>query len=113
QVTIEEARELVIAAQLQHARRLPGFSVDASRDLAYPRFLELWVHWDGPPGGSVNIGFYDVDPRTGDVWSATSCWEEHTRRLARLQKRLRRRIGLSDELYHRVKSIGPYCEGVR
>lgn len=108
-VSRDEAMDLVWAALPLETRRLPGFALDAGEGA---RFYSVAVTWAGPPnGGSIVIGYYDVDKSTGDVFSATaSCKEESTPALRKLQAKIRLRIGLSDAEYHKIKGRGAFCE---
>jgi hypothetical protein len=89
---------------------LPAFSLDQFQDKHFPEFYFFTAMWAGIPGGSAVIGHYAVDSSTGDVWSATVCEEESTVDLRALQARIRRRIGLSDLEYQKVRRKGPLCE---
>jgi hypothetical protein len=62
------------------------------------------------PGGSPNLGFFAVDQRTGDVWSAVVCEKFDSPALLTLQRTIRQRIGLTEEEYRKAKSRGPFCE---
>ncbi len=85
--------------------------MEISQDSNFPRFYSALVYWEGETNGSVMVGTYDVDRETGDVWDAVvSCDEMSTAALRRLQKKIRREIGLSGSEYKRVKSEGPLCE---
>ncbi len=113
-VTRAEAQQLVMAALTPAQRRLPsaqaGFSGgdDVFRS---ERFVGLTAIWDGPKNGSVVIGVYDVDPYTGDVFSATAeCVEFENPGLIKLQRKIRTRLMLSDAQYKRLKTKGELCD---
>src|SRR5581483_1589322 len=78
-LTAADARALVL--ELMHESRsdkLRGFSLQEEQDSSEfaPDFYWFTAMWAGPPeGGSVNIGHYAVDKKTGDVWGATACME--------------------------------------
>jgi len=112
EVSMKEARALVLASLDSGTRRLPGLHIDGEgvRDSAYPAFYTFAVMWDGTPGGSVMVGFFDVDPRTADVFEGTGCGERKSRSLEKLQRQIRRRIGVTESDYRRLKRKGPYCE---
>jgi hypothetical protein len=110
-VSIAEAKSLVEAAMPAKLKRLPKFELEEFKDSDRPRFYFLTATWEGLPNGSVVIGSYAVDQRTGDVWDAvTSCDELSTPPLRRLQAKTRLRIRLSAAEYKRIKSKGPLCE---
>jgi hypothetical protein len=62
------------------------------------------------PGGSGNMGFFEVDPETADVWDGVVCARFATRPLAKLQRVIRRRIGLTEEEHRKLQRPGTYCE---
>jgi len=110
-VTKDEAEALVRAALPAKLKRLPKFGMEISQDGGHPRFYFAYVYWTGEPQGSMTVGSFDVDTETGDVWDAvTSCDEMHTQAIRKLQKTIRKEIGLSESEYKRVKSKGPLCE---
>ena len=109
-VTKDEAEALVRAALPAKLKRLPKFGMEISQDKDNPRFYSANVYWAGEPQGSVVVGNYDVDTETGDVWNAViSCDEMSNQALRKLQRSIRKAIGLSDSEYKRIKSIGPLC----
>jgi hypothetical protein len=110
-ISLDEAKSLVEAAVPAKLKRLPKFGLDQFKDGDRPRFYFFTAEWEGLPNGSVVIGNYAVDQRTGDVWDAvTSCDELSTPVLRKLQSKIRLRIGLSAAEYHRIKSNGPLCD---
>lgn len=56
------------------------------------------------------VGFFDVDARTGDVWNGVICERFDSPSLVRLQRKIRKRIGLTEEEYRRIPKTGPMCE---
>lgn len=117
-ITQAEAKALVIAALTPTQRQLPGLEAELGEAAAEPGEVKgpsrLWfimVVWEGLPEGSVMVGNYEVDPYTGDVFSATmECKEEKNRRLKALQKKVRAELHLSQSEYRRIKTKGPLCE---
>jgi hypothetical protein len=77
-------------------------------DKYYPRFQIYQATWDNP-GGSVNAGFYALDPITLDVWNGVMCEEIESPRLAAIQRKIRARIGLSEAEYRKLRVTGPEC----
>jgi hypothetical protein len=58
-----------------------------------------------------HVGFFDVDSRTGDVWSGVLfCVRIESPALTTLQRAIRQRTGLTDEEYKKVPKAGPMCE---
>ena len=110
-VTVAEARQLVLASLDSMSRQAPGLTVKGgSRDSSFPDYYSFAVMWAGTGRASVMVGFFDVDPLTGDVFEGTGCGERTTPLLRALQRKIRRRLGLSDNEYRRLKKKGPYCD---
>jgi len=100
----------VAAALPAETRSLRGFELDLLPDERFPNFYIFLAAWAGPPNGSLVIGHYAVDKSTGDVWNATSeCEELSTPALQSLQRKIRRRIGVSNSEYRQIKRKGPLC----
>ncbi len=62
------------------------------------------------PNTGFNLGYFEVDPRTADLWSGVVCQRYETPSVVRLQKVIRKRIGLTDEEYSRLQRPGPLCD---
>lgn len=62
------------------------------------------------PHSSFNLGYYEVDPRTGDVWSGVVCERFEIPSVVRLQRTIRKRIGLTDVEYRKLQRPGPLCD---
>ena len=110
-VSLEQATALVVAALPTKTKQLPEFGIEQFGEDQHSQFYFLTAYWQGAPNGSMIIGNYAVDPSTGDVWDAVmECSELNTRALRKLQKRIRREIGLSDSEYKKIKSKGLLCQ---
>jgi hypothetical protein len=107
-VSVREAEKLILEALPLQTRQLPSFSLErGTDDRGYYFFFAVWA---GVPNGSTMIGGYAVDSATGDVFDAVSdCNELSTPALRKLQAQIRRRIGLSDAKYNKIKQKGPLC----
>ena len=92
-LNLDEARRLVVAALGPKVEKLPKFGVDLEYNQDDADFYRFEATWDNP-GGSVLIGFFGVNRATGDVWRLVPCEKVGSGRLRRLQKELRRKIGL-------------------
>lgn len=112
ELTVAQARELVLAALNAQQRRLPKLGAESTDAPNSPSaFLYFTVVWEGTPNSSVVVGNYAVDPRTGDVFSATiECHEEKNKLLRKRQARARATLRLSATDYQRLKTKGPLCE---
>jgi len=61
--------------------------------------------------GEGSVGFYAIDPRTGDMWNPNSeCDEITSPEIRRLQQRYRRELGLTASNYLKIRRRGPMCE---
>jgi len=114
-ITADEAKGLVLIALAPHSDgvslvlyKVAPLSV-ASSDAFYG-FQAL--RQNAPAGASANVGFFAVDRRTGDVWNAVICEEHRSPELRRQQQAVRKRIGLSDAQYKKLRSPGPMCESI-
>jgi hypothetical protein len=113
-MTVKEAKAMALAVLPSKTKKLPGFSLelDDSEKQGVPKYYVFMAVWAGAPGGSAVIGFYAVDPGTGDVWDA-NVWSTDalsTPLLRQLQSRFRRHIGLTAAGYQRIRRGCPLCE---
>jgi hypothetical protein len=117
EVTYEEAHDLLTA----FLKVSPGAVVKSGGDMGYKEFYFFMADMGSVPGRPCarqgqkgvyvgNFQYYAVDRRTCDVWSAVFCRRIARRKLSRLQAALRRRIGLTNAQYERLKRPGPLCE---
>jgi hypothetical protein len=109
-LTEEEARALVrVALEPGGATKLPGFQIESEPPIPeYPNFYYFEALWQNP-GKNAVVGNYAVDPRTGDVWVSMICSELKSAALKKEQKEIRKRIGLTDQAYKKLKKMGPMC----
>lgn len=107
-VSVDEAKDLVLAALPAKAKQLPKFGLEGGVDPTYPHFYIFMAYWEGAPNGSMVIGHYAVDYSTADVWDAVmACEELSTPALQKMQMKIRSRIGLSKSDYHKIKGTCP------
>jgi len=99
-----EARELVLASLDEGVRRLPGLRVDASDSPDARAFLTFDVTWDNPRGSPV-VGSFAVGRATADVWRLVYCQKLDSKDLRRLQKQVRRRMGVSDHELRELQKV--------
>jgi hypothetical protein len=107
-VSVDEAKDLVLAALPAKTKRLPRFGLEGGVDPTYPHFYIFMAYWEGAPNGSMVIGHYAVDFSTADVWNAVmACEELSTAALQKMQMKIRSRIGLSNSDYRKIKGTCP------
>jgi hypothetical protein len=108
---IDELLRAGVEAENPGALKLRGFGFEPpfkSPGNYYPRFQIYQATWDNI-GGSVNAGFYALDPMTLDIWNGVICEEIKSPKLASIQRKIRARIGLSNAEYRRLRVTGPEC----
>jgi len=112
-ITIAEAESIVRATVEQddpEAKSPPGYEIDdhfKARGAA--NFIIFSVIWMGAPDGGAEVGSYEVNMRTGDVFSALFCKEYKGPGIARAQATVRKAIGLDAAAYRKYRSGGEYC----
>ena len=109
-VTLEEADDLVAAVfRDRGSTKLPGFGLEKYSVEHYPEFQFFQAMWNNPKG-SVNLGHFAVDRKTGDVWNGVVCERVTSPSLKKLQNAIRNRIGLTGDEYRKSQRLGPECE---
>jgi hypothetical protein len=108
-VSLEEANDLVYAYLRTMGCRKRTCGLDPHDDPYFPDFYSFQALHDNPTG-SPNMGFFKVDPRTGDVWNGVICGKYTSAALLALQRTVRQRIGLTEEEYRKTQRRGPMCE---
>jgi hypothetical protein len=108
-LSVDEARRLVIQALYPTQRNLRGLDVGFTQSAKIPGFYRFDVIWDNPDPGSVVVGAFAVNQATGDVWELALCRRKRSRDLARLQQDLRKAIGLTADELRKLRDETP-CE---
>lgn len=110
-LTIVEARRIVNEALPKETKRLPGLTLWLSKeDQAHPpRCLTFDILWSNPGPGSVHVGFWSVDRRSGEVWMPLECRRVTNSALTKLQQEIRKRLGVSNEEWHEALKHNPCC----
>jgi hypothetical protein len=108
-LSVEDARRLVLQALEPTQRTLPGLVLKPSPGAQIPDFYRFEVYWDNPTPGSVVVGNFAVNRATGDVWELFFCKKRSSAELRRLQKDLRKAIGLSPDELRKLTDKAP-CE---
>jgi hypothetical protein len=108
-VSPREALALVTKAlEVAGSTKLAGLGIESATNPLFPDFYFFDVNWNNP-NGSVVVGHYAIDRKTGDVWSSVVCREFTSPALKRLQEAVRRRIGIDKGAYRKLKRPGPMC----
>lgn len=104
-IDVEEARKLVYeTVKTQN----PGASIIESPRAFDPDFYFFAATWPNPTGSPI-IGYFAVNPSTGDVWNAASCRQLHSKSLTLLQRAIRRRFHFDAEQYATLTRKKPLC----
>jgi hypothetical protein len=109
-LTLREAQELARAALSKNARTFKHIRFDAYN--GYPGRLGFyWFEVTGsvPDNASPILGHFAVSQATGDVWNPVSCRKLASLDLENLQRKMRKRIHLSDQDLDRLSGEAP-CE---
>jgi hypothetical protein len=108
-ISVEEGRELVYALLEPSGCTRRRCEVDRLQDKYFPQLFFFDGLWPNPTG-SPHIGSWAVDPKTGDLWDANVCVEYRSSGVESLQLRLRKRIGLTEDGYKKLKKRPPMCD---
>lgn len=107
-VTRQEAERLAYEVfDSWGSTKLPKFGLEISPKSIYSGFYTVEATWENPNPGSGIIGHVVVDQRTGDVWDPFSCKFYDSSSLQRLQRQIRKKIGLSEKEYSKLKKAPP------
>ena len=107
-MSVIEAQRFALASVPLKQRKLPGFQFDKPQ--ADKGLYVFNAIWEGLPNGSVEIGFYAVDPITGTVWNAVmECEQINTPRLRRMQGEWIKRSGHTKAELLKLQATGPQC----
>jgi hypothetical protein len=104
-IGIGEARELAYEAVKAHN---PGATLTNSPRAFDPDFYFFTATWPNPTGSPI-IGYFAVNPWTGDVWNAAGCEHPTSKSIEKLQQEIRRRSHFKREEYERLRARKPIC----
>ena len=75
-----------------------------------PDFYFFAATWDNPSGSPI-VGYFAVNPSTGDVWRpAGHCERVTSPALEKRQREIRKRFGFKRREYERLKRKTPLCD---
>lgn len=104
-INVQSARELAYLAVKDH--NLGVTLTEAPRPLD-PDFYYFGATWPNPSGSPV-IGYFAVNPWTGDVWDANGCTRYTSKELNVAQKAIRKRSRIEGQDYSRLRARRPLC----
>ena len=111
-VSAQDARRLARAALPEWALKAGPVYIDQGRfdpDTGFYFFTATRSN----PGGSGTVGHFAIHGITGDVWDGVVCQEYKTEAIARLQTSIRRKLGLTEAAYQKLRRQGPYCDALK
>jgi hypothetical protein len=104
-VNIDDARMLVYEAIKKESAGAE--LIESPRDFD-PDFYFFTASWPNPAGSPI-VGYFAVNPLTADVWDAWTCKRMASASLKRLQRVVRRRLGIGGGEFHRLSLREPMC----
>jgi hypothetical protein len=108
-MSVTEAKQFALAAIPPKLKQLPGFELILGNN-ACESLCEFNAIWEGLPGGSLEVGFYSVDPITGTVWNAVmECDQLSTPSLRELQTNWIKHSGFTKAQLRKFQTPGPQC----
>jgi hypothetical protein len=108
-MSVAQAEQFALAAIPVKLKRLPAFQLETSSNADESLYI-FNALWAGLPGGSVEVGFYAVDPVTGTVWNAVmECDRLTSPRLRELQMKWTKQSGLTKAQLLKLQATGPQC----
>jgi hypothetical protein len=84
EITMKVARDLVREALVVLGQDAPSVSIVPFRYDYAPEFLSFEALWPNP-GGSTLIGYFGVNPWTGDVWEINGCYRITSAKMKKMQ----------------------------
>lgn len=82
---------------------------DSSRPLD-PEFYYFSATWPNPKGSPM-IGYFAVNPWTGDVWDVNGCKRLESRSLSKLKENIRKKSGIRKNVFSELQNKQPLCIG--
>jgi hypothetical protein len=113
-ISVKQAEELVFESLSVFA---PGIDLKTVvlmklTDRYDPDFLYFDASAKNPIG-SPHVGYFAVNPWTGDVWNAAGCTRLTSSEIKRIQREIRKQLGVNDKEYQHLMDKKPLCERIR
>ena len=108
-LSLEQARLLArTAAGLEGLTKYKDFYLEGVPMYKYPDFYFFYGYIPGTQGSN---GHYAVNKFTAEVWDPYSCFRYGASALSKLQKKLRRELGLTEKDYRKHQDDDPCLAG--
>jgi len=104
-IGIKEARILAYDAVKLHN---PGADITSRPRGFDPDFFYFEATWPNPTGSPI-IGYFAVNPWTGDVWDAGLCERVISADIKTRQEQIRKRTKLKKEDFEKMHNKRPRC----
>jgi hypothetical protein len=104
-ISLREAKQLAYEVIKVHNAGADLINSPRSFDPDFFFFAATWANSSGSP----IIGYFAVNPWTGDVWNSAGCEHLSSKRLERLQQDIRKRFHFSSEDYAKLRAKKPMC----
>jgi hypothetical protein len=82
---------------------------DLPYDRDFPDFYNIETHDVDANGNYPSLGSFAVDKRTGDIWDLIVCREYMSKSVKKLQQAIRKRLGITEDTYRKLRRPGPTC----
>lgn len=106
----EEAKKLVLTTLRSQRMNVERIESGSNNDRLGSGFYSFRAVGPFNPLGSNTIGNFLVNPATGDVFNGLFCEEYHTPALRKLQTAIRKRFGISQDDYRKLRRPSPLCD---
>jgi hypothetical protein len=110
-ITRSEARRLVHEALVALNQDAPSVKIEQYRYDYAPEFYAFDATWPNPDGDPL-IGYFAVNPWTGDVWDINACKQITSPVLARQQEAIWKRSKLMREAESTLHAKSPACSSI-
>lgn len=107
-ISHNQAQELVRDALVTLNLNGPSVRIERNRYDYAPEFYVFMAWWPNPHGSPV-LGYYAVNPWTGDVWDVMGCKRISSPAIQAEQRSILKRSNLSPEAEGTVRALTPGC----
>jgi hypothetical protein len=108
EITMKVARGLVHEALVVIGQNAPSVSIVPFRYDYAPEFLSFEALWPNP-GGSGLIGYFAVNPQTGDIWEINGCYKITSAKIRTMQTSIRKHSQLTPRDERALHEKTPAC----
>jgi hypothetical protein len=110
-ITLSDARKLVREALAASDSNGPSVKIERFRYNYAPEFYVFMAWWPNPAGSPL-LGYYAVNPWTGDVWDVMGCKRISSPAIEKEKESIRRRSKLAAEVEGTLHEKSPGCSAI-